>query len=120
MGMPGWLWAAGSPRLHADIVSPTYVPDLIDLTLDLLIDGERGIWHLTNEGQMSWREFSALTAEGRAPTARDLPSEPGREPKTSALASERGKLMPPLEWAIRRYLADRGPVRPGAVAAAAS
>jgi dTDP-4-dehydrorhamnose reductase len=120
MGMPGWLWAAGSPRLHADIVSPTYVPDLIDLTLDLLIDGERGIWHLTNEGQMSWREFSALTAEGRAPTVRDLPSAPGREPRTSALASERGKLMPPLEWAIGRYLADRGPVRPGAVAAAAS
>jgi dTDP-4-dehydrorhamnose reductase len=29
-------------------VSPTYVPDLVNACLDLLIDKECGIWHLTN------------------------------------------------------------------------
>ena len=28
------------------VVSPTYVPDLVSTALDLLMDGERGLWHL--------------------------------------------------------------------------
>ena len=31
------------------MVSPTYVPDLVHASLDLLIDGEHGLWHLANE-----------------------------------------------------------------------
>ncbi len=31
------------------IVSPTYVPDLVNASLDLLIDGETGLWHLANK-----------------------------------------------------------------------
>jgi dTDP-4-dehydrorhamnose reductase len=30
-------------------ISPTYVPDLVHTALDLLIDGEAGIWHLANK-----------------------------------------------------------------------
>ena len=30
------------------IVLPTYLPDLVQASLDLLIDGETGVWHLTN------------------------------------------------------------------------
>src|SRR5256885_10419504 len=42
-------------RAAADaIVSPTYVPDLAHAALDLLIDGEQGIWHLANSGETSW------------------------------------------------------------------
>ena len=38
-------------RAAADIVvSPTYVPDLVHATLDLLLDGETGLWHLANDG----------------------------------------------------------------------
>jgi dTDP-4-dehydrorhamnose reductase len=36
------------------IISPTYVPDLVNACLDLLVDEESGIWHLTNEGELSW------------------------------------------------------------------
>ena len=39
--------AAGEPytAISDVVVSPTYVPDLVDAMLDLLIDRERGIWH---------------------------------------------------------------------------
>src|SRR5205085_8825757 len=37
-----------------DIVSPTFVPDLCHAALDLLIDGETGLWHLANQGAVSW------------------------------------------------------------------
>lgn len=39
-------------------VSPTYVPDLVHAALDLLIDDERGIWHLANGGAVTWAELA--------------------------------------------------------------
>jgi dTDP-4-dehydrorhamnose reductase len=43
-------------------VSPTYVPDLVDVTLDLLIDNESGIWHVANSGAVSWADFARMVA----------------------------------------------------------
>ncbi|MFN7118698.1 MAG: family 1 glycosylhydrolase, partial [Saprospiraceae bacterium] len=43
--------------------SPTYVPDLVNASLDLLIDEESGIWHLANQGSVSWYEFARHIAE---------------------------------------------------------
>ncbi len=40
------------------IVSPTYLPDLAHACLDLLIDGESGVWHLANAGSESWVDFA--------------------------------------------------------------
>jgi dTDP-4-dehydrorhamnose reductase len=45
------------------VVSPTYVPDLVNATLDLLIDRETGVWHLANEGATSWAEFGRKVAQ---------------------------------------------------------
>ena len=45
------------------IVSPTYVPDLVHATLDLLLDEEKGIWHLTNQGAISWHELACQVAD---------------------------------------------------------
>ena len=40
--------------LSADAtISPTYAPDMLKVALDLLIDGETGIWHLANLGSIS-------------------------------------------------------------------
>ena len=44
------------------VVSPTYLPDLADATLDLLVDGERGIWHLANAGEVTWAQLAADAA----------------------------------------------------------
>jgi dTDP-4-dehydrorhamnose reductase len=64
-------------EVHASdnaIVSPTYVPDLVHATLDLLLDGERGIWHLANVGSISWHELAREIAGAHQP----LPEEDTR------------------------------------------
>src|SRR3712207_8890966 len=40
------------------VVSPTYVPDLVNACLDLLIDEESGVWHLANSGALTWAELA--------------------------------------------------------------
>lgn len=93
------------------VVSPTYVPDLVNTTLNLIIDGERGVWHLANVGALSWFEFARRAAVrahldttlivGRPVTELGLRA---RRPMNSALGSERGSLMPSLDDAINRWL----------------
>jgi dTDP-4-dehydrorhamnose reductase len=94
-------------------VSPTYVPDLVQATLDLLIDGNGGVWHLANRGAVSWAEFAHMAAQAAGLDARliDSVSTPALEqlaprPRYSALASERAVRMPPVQDAVRRYLGD--------------
>ena len=109
--------AGGKPFAAADdtVVSPTYLPDLVDACLDLLIDGEHGIWHLTNPGAVTWADFGRRAAElaGFDPTlieGRPMAcfALPARRPRYSALTSERGWLLPPLEHALHRYIAETG------------
>ena len=103
-------------RAAADaIVSPTYVPDLAHAALDLLIDGEQGIWHLANPGETSWYDFACRAAELSELDARlvkGCSTESlgfiAARPSYSALTSERGFLLPPLDNALSRYMRDRG------------
>jgi dTDP-4-dehydrorhamnose reductase len=95
-------------------VSPTYVPDLVHASLDLLIDGERGIWHLANPGAVTWAELARLAANLAALDASLIEARPtvdlgftAPRPLYSALGSERGWLLPPLENALSRYLRER-------------
>ncbi|MEO6360430.1 MAG: NAD(P)-dependent oxidoreductase, partial [Sphingomicrobium sp.] len=53
------------------IISPTYVPDLVHAALDLLLDEEKGIWHLTNQGAISWHDLAREVAD-RAKVDRKL------------------------------------------------
>jgi dTDP-4-dehydrorhamnose reductase len=92
------------------IISPTYVPDLVECTLDLLIDGERGLWHLATPAAVTWAELARLAAERVGIDATTLVECPTREmdwvasrPRYSALSSERGILLPSLERALDRY-----------------
>jgi dTDP-4-dehydrorhamnose reductase len=94
------------------IVSPTYVPDLVDATLDLMIDGETGLRHLANGGEVSWAEFArrvarALGLDERLVRGVDAATFgwPAPRPAYAALATERGEVMPPLDNAIARYAA---------------
>jgi len=86
------------------------VPDLVNTTLDLLIDGEKGIWHLANRGEISWSDFAreiASRAGLPADLIRPVPvSDLGlaaRRPLNSALASERGQLLPSFTDALERW-----------------
>ena len=98
-------------RVANDIrISGTYLPDLVHATLDLLIDGERGVWHLANTGGVTPEQFLLAAAdianldagqiEG-APTWRL--ARPAPRPVYRVLESERGQLLPPLTDAIHRY-----------------
>jgi dTDP-4-dehydrorhamnose reductase len=94
------------------VVSPTYVVDLVNATLDLLIDRERGIWHLTNGGGVSWAALAqrvAALAQLPIELVEGVPTHTGyaaRRPRHAVLASERGRVMPSLADALSRYLTD--------------
>jgi dTDP-4-dehydrorhamnose reductase len=95
------------------VVSPTYVPHLADAMLDLVIDGETGVWHLANAGELTWAAFARaiLSVTGGNPAlVRGCPAEtfgwPARRPKRVPLASERGAVMPTLEEGLARYASD--------------
>jgi dTDP-4-dehydrorhamnose reductase len=96
-------------RFEADAdaeVSPTYVPDLVHAALDLLIDGASGVWHLANRGADTWHGLAlrAARAEGVDPAA-VAPLRTGAR-RSTALASERGQLLPTLDDAFDRYLRE--------------
>nr|MDP9415796.1 sugar nucleotide-binding protein [Pseudomonadota bacterium] len=88
-------------------VSPTYVPDLCHATLDLLVDGETGIWHLANQGKLSWHEFATHVAAGAGyDPSLVLPVE--EKPANTALTSTRGMMLRRVEDAIQDYLGSIG------------
>jgi dTDP-4-dehydrorhamnose reductase len=60
------------------VVSPTYVPDLVRASFDLLIDGETGVRHLVNDGAVSWAEFATRVAEALDLDARLIQPVPER------------------------------------------
>ena len=101
------------------VVSPTYVPDLVEASLDLLVDGAHGLWHLANGGALTWADFAR---EGAAlagldpglvePCATPVLRLAARRPAYSALGSERGRLLPSLEHSLRRWAHDRGSAPP--------
>ena len=93
------------------LVSPTYVPDLVNTVLDLIIDGEQGVWHLVNDGALTWYEFAKLAADRGGLDAELIAGKPMNQmglratrPVNSALTSNRGQLMPTLEDAVNRWL----------------
>jgi dTDP-4-dehydrorhamnose reductase len=99
------------------VVSPTYVPDLVNACLDLLIDEENGLWHLANGGALTWADLAARAAAlAHADVSRLEPCNSARlglkarRPAFSALGTERSPLLPSLDNALERYIRDTAPV----------
>jgi dTDP-4-dehydrorhamnose reductase len=91
-------------------VSPTHITDLINASLDLLIDDESNIWHLANQGIVSWADLADEVAARGGYNASLLVPKPYSElnfsavrPTYSALTSEKGLFLPTLENALDRY-----------------
>ena len=101
-------------------ITPTYVPHLVDATLDLLIDGEVGLVHLANRiddgrGAISWADFGRAMARAARLDANAVMAVAGstldqraRRPRHAALTSERLWPLPPLSRAIDDYLREVG------------
>jgi dTDP-4-dehydrorhamnose reductase len=113
---------AGQPfQAAGDImVAPTYVPDLVNVALDLLVDRERGIWHLTNGEAVSWADLArqacaaaGVDASRLEVVTSDQCGHVAPRPAYSALASERAQLLPKLDDALRRYVVAMRERTPG-------
>lgn len=101
------------------VVTPAYVPALVDATLDLLIDGETGIRHLTNGEAVSWAAFAGRIAVACQLDPGLIDAVPGdtlgwhaARPRHAALASERGAMLGPLGDAIASFAAARSAAAP--------
>jgi len=115
--------ASGAPVLAAcdETLTPAYLPDVTHRTLDLLIDGEDGVWHLAHSGAATRAEIVRRAAELAGIDARGLRAVPladieQHKPRRSpwaVLGSERTAtpLLCPLEDALRRFVADSEAVR---------
>jgi dTDP-4-dehydrorhamnose reductase len=104
---------AGSPFVAANdiTVSPTYVPDLVHASLDLLIDREKGIWHLTNAQPITWVDLALKACDMAGIDASRIEARSvanldyiAARPAFSALHSERAIILPTLDDALSRYL----------------
>jgi dTDP-4-dehydrorhamnose reductase len=92
------------------VVSPTYLPDLADTVLDLVIDDESGVWHLACPDAVSWADLARRAAALCGAPADLIRPTPARSlswvaprPAFSALASERADHLPCLDDALSRY-----------------
>ncbi len=92
------------------VVSPTYVPDLVNASLDLLLEGRAGLWHLANRGEVSWFELALMVSNKfglddsviTPCVQRDLDLKAPRPPY-SPLTSFKTQTMGTLEDALDRY-----------------
>jgi dTDP-4-dehydrorhamnose reductase len=104
---------AGRPfRAASDqVVSPTWIPDLADAIVTLLVDGASGPWHLACRGATSWADLARSAAElARISTEALVPCTSAelalaaRRPRHSALASEKGGLLRSLEEGLAAFV----------------
>jgi dTDP-4-dehydrorhamnose reductase len=93
------------------VVSPAYVPWLVNDTLDLLIDGETGIRHIASQDALSWADFARAIATAAGLDAKLVVDAPGEtlgwvapRPKYCALTTDHGEGLGPLEPAIRAFV----------------
>jgi dTDP-4-dehydrorhamnose reductase len=85
------------------LVSPTYVPDLVSASLDLLLDGETGVWHLANPGEVSWRDLAREAAHRAGLDGTLVVAANDDSLRNNALGSGRAVLLRPLERALDTY-----------------
>lgn len=95
------------------IVSPAYLPDLINTALDLLIDKETGIWHISGPEEVSYYDFARLAVGISGMQDIKVESIPSirlashaLRPAYSVLTSASGITLPPLDMSINAYLSE--------------
>ncbi len=99
------------------IGSPTYTRDLARVICDMIMTEKYGIYHVRNEGFMSWYDFAKMIMDKTGLPCRVLPvpsSEyptPAKRPLNSRLDGSRlaeagFEPMPSVEDALERYLEE--------------
>ena len=82
--------------------------------LDLLIDEEKGIWHLSNTGMVTWYDFAEEIAERGGFQKKNIlccnqeeAEWKAKRPGYSALQSDKGIKLPSLTNAIERFFEEK-------------
>lgn len=99
------------------IVNPTYATDLAESSIQLLnLKPKPGIYHLVNEGECSWYEFTNLILRYKKINSQVIPftkNEEGsgfRRPTYSALRNTKAKklgiFLPNINSGLERYLSE--------------
>ena len=103
---------SGKQFLAADdiCISPTYIPDLVNTSLDQLIDDKIGICHISNLGEITWSQLAIkvalkanLNTDLIIPTAKKLFNYPAPRPNYTVLKSVHGLVLPSLDNALSRF-----------------
>ena len=97
---------------------PTIAADLATMLLQIARERRAGVWHVTNQGAVSWYEFARAVVEaaGGDParvepitTAELQPARPARRPANSVLDSIRlapGELLPDFRDSLPRLITN--------------
>ncbi|MDR6635556.1 dTDP-4-dehydrorhamnose reductase [Phyllobacterium sp. 1468] len=91
-------------------VKASYIPDVVNQALDLLIDGESGRWQLVNPTEMSWFAFGQLLAK-KAALNTELVRQVIAQAAHVSDPSQSYSVMPTLADALDRFLRDYDPNR---------
>jgi dTDP-4-dehydrorhamnose reductase len=110
---------AFSSAVPDEIISPALLADFIDTCLGLLIDGESGLWHVTSNEALTWRELAekmrqhlVLPYELNEQISEWIGTDHAHQasvPKSYALGTERGVLLPTLDAALTRHGKSQAP-----------
>lgn len=92
---------------HDVFFSATYMPELVAVCLDLLVDGASGLWHLSNQGSLNWYELATMLIpiKGTDPDniiPIHISEIPGAAPRplSCIMGSNHGLLMSSLESVV--------------------
>jgi dTDP-4-dehydrorhamnose reductase len=93
-------------------ISPAYAPHLLDTSLDLLVDGERGVWHLAPRSSCSPFDLARAAAEQAGIRTHALSAGNVRRiglargaRSSRVLCSTRGAPLPELHLGVAEYAA---------------
>lgn len=95
-----------------DVISPTCIEEMADVVIELLLDGECGIWHIANTLPVTWEAFRSAIGDPVV-VARNQNRDTGSRPSGSvnsrmrALSSERGWFL--SDWRKGLTIVDTEP-----------
>lgn len=92
------------------MISPTYVPHLADIVLDLIIDRAHGLYHISNGETLNWLQFAHDISAACDINPRHIGSASAEEmgwiaprPAQSGLRSIHGQIVPTLNQALGTF-----------------
>lgn len=92
------------------MISPTFIPHLADIVLDLIIDRAHGLYHISNGETLNWLQFAHEISAACDLNPRYIGSASAEEmgwiaprPAQSGLRSIHGQIVPTLNQAISAF-----------------